>query len=114
MFLLISVSVEKYSSVRLSCPSPGKRQCWFLASPVPLVGSEARTLLPTGIQERCKIIARSVSLLCSILSSLLPYVLVPELAVICQTARQTVACNINKLEVEADDNSARLETSFNS
>lgn len=85
-----------------------------LDNTVPLMGSETQTLLPTGIQEGCKSTARSVRLLCLVLSSLLPYVLEPELAGVCQTARQAVACNVNKLEVEADDNSARLGKSFNS
>lgn len=31
-----------------------------LATPVPLVGSEEGTVLPTGIQKGCKIIARGV------------------------------------------------------
>lgn len=51
-----------------------------LAIPFPLMGREARTVLPTGIQEGCNIIARDVRLLWLILSSLLPYVLEPELA----------------------------------
>lgn len=78
------------------------------------MGSETQTLLPTGIQEGCKSTARSVRLVRLVLYSLLPYVLKPELAGICQTARQAVACSINKLEVETDDNSARPEKSFNS